>query len=72
MSNIVYPRVRVIGAPGYADFDADLIMEVPSVDGTMMAIVGIETDGKKSQTVVPASCVTQVSNSDYDGYAVGE
>lgn len=32
--------VRVIGAPGYEDFDADLIMEIPSVTGEMTCILG--------------------------------
>lgn len=32
--------VKVIDAPGYADFDADLIMEVPSVTGELMSILG--------------------------------
>lgn len=32
--------VRVSGAPGYADFEADLIMEIPRVDGVMVCILG--------------------------------
>lgn len=36
----MYPRVSVIGAPGYEDFEAELIMRVTSVDGRPMCIVG--------------------------------
>jgi len=32
--------VKVTGAPGYEDFEADLIMEVPSVDGQMISFLG--------------------------------
>lgn len=47
-----YPKVEVIGAPGFKDFfDAELIMEVPSVSGELMSIVG--TDDKETH-VVPA------------------
>lgn len=46
-----YPKVEVIGAPGFEDFEAELIMEVPSVTGELMSIVG--TDDKEIH-VVPA------------------
>lgn len=36
-----YPKVEVIGAPGFEDFfEAELIMEVPSVSGELMSVVG--------------------------------
>lgn len=49
-----YPKVEVIGAPGFEDFEAELIMEVPSVTGELMSIVG--TDDKEIH-VVPAHYV---------------
>lgn len=38
-------RVAVIGAPGFEDFEADLIMEVPSVTGELMSVVGTDDKG---------------------------
>ncbi len=31
---------KVSGAPGYADFEADVILHVPAVDGRMVYILG--------------------------------
>lgn len=47
--------VSVIGAPGYADFEADLIMEVPSATGEPMSVVG-DPDTKEI-FVIPAKHV---------------
>lgn len=35
-----YPKVKVSNAPGYEDFEGELIMEAPSADGNMMSVVG--------------------------------
>ncbi len=35
-----YKKVEVIGAPGYEDFEGELIVEIPSVDGRLMSVVG--------------------------------
>lgn len=32
--------VNVVGAPGYDDFEADLIMEVTHPDGHLMSVLG--------------------------------
>jgi hypothetical protein len=32
--------VKIVGAPGYADFEAELIMVVSGVDGEAKAVVG--------------------------------
>ena len=32
--------MKVSGAPGYADFEADLILECPRADGMMVCILG--------------------------------
>ena len=49
-----YPKVEVIGAPGFEDFEAELIMDVPSVTGELMSVVGCED---KEIHVVPAHYV---------------
>ena len=43
----VYPRVRVTGAPGYEDFEGELILEAPQIGGnSMKCIIGCrEMDG---------------------------
>lgn len=40
-------RVLVSNAPGYEDFEGELLMEVPRVDGVPMSVVGFEFDGKR-------------------------
>lgn len=35
-----FPKVKVSGAPGWEDFEGELIMQVNSVDGRMMCVVG--------------------------------
>lgn len=49
-----YPAVEVIGAPGYEDFEAELITEVPSVTGELMSVVGCDD---KEIHVIPAHFV---------------
>ena len=51
---VSYPAVEVIGAPGYEDFEAELVMEVPSVTGELMSVVGGEN---KEIHVIPAHYV---------------
>ena len=57
----MYKRVQVSGAPGYADFEADLIMEIPRVDGVMMSIVGNGGD-VKSVEVIESRYVEEVTD----------
>ncbi len=56
-----YPRVRVTGAPGYADFEGELIMNVKSVDDRSLSVVGFEWKGKRDFDLVPAECVTPIT-----------
>jgi len=50
--------VSVSGAPGYEDFEADLIMEVPSVTGELMSVVG--DPETKEIFVIPSRYVEEV------------
>lgn len=52
-----YAQVRVVGAPGYGDFNAELIMTVPSADGRIVCIVGFDWEGKREVAVIPAEYV---------------
>lgn len=52
-----YPAVRVTDAPGYADFDAVLLV-APAADWIQVVVVGFEWEGKREVAVVPARCVT--------------
>lgn len=54
---VSYPAVEVINAPGYEDFEGELIMEVPSVTGELMSIVG---DENKALHIIPAHYVYTV------------
>jgi len=36
-----YPKVRVVDAPGFEDFEGELIMEVARPDDVMMSIIGV-------------------------------
>lgn len=58
-----YPRVEVIGAPGFEDFEADLIMDVPSVGGQLMSVVGTED---KNVHVIPAHYVHVIEPEEMD------
>lgn len=51
MSENEWPRVRVVNAPGYEDFEGDLIMEVPRVDDAMVSIIGIRGETKKDDHI---------------------
>lgn len=53
-----YPDVKVIGAPGFEDFDGELIMEVPGPQGLMSIVGDRET---KHVDVIPSIYVTVVS-----------
>lgn len=52
-----YAQVRVVNTPGYEDFDAELIMTAPSVDGRRLCVVGFEWEGKRDFAVIPAQYV---------------
>lgn len=55
-----YPAVRVTDAPGYADFDAVLLV-APAADWIQVVVVGFEWEGKREVAVVPARCVTPLT-----------
>lgn len=55
-----YPRVRVSGAPGYADFEGELILAPADDWPVRKAIVGFEREGKREVAVVPEECVTRL------------
>lgn len=44
--------VRVIGAPGFEDFDGVLLMEVLRVDGVPVSVVGCECDDSREIHVI--------------------
>lgn len=48
----VYPRVRVAGAPGYGDFEGELILEVPLADDSVKCIIGVTWLGNKEILVI--------------------
>jgi hypothetical protein len=56
-------KVKVSGAPGFADFEGELLMDVLSVDGRRLAVVGTEVDGKRDFELVPRECVTEADDS---------
>lgn len=59
-----YPKVEVIGAPGFEEFfDAELIMDVPSATGELMSVVGCED---KEIHVVPAHHVHVIEPEEMD------
>jgi hypothetical protein len=35
-----YPKVKVLGAPGYEDFEGEGILHIPAADGRMVWIIG--------------------------------
>lgn len=47
--------MKVVGAPGYADFEAEPIMEVLSVTGELMSVLG--DPETKEIFVIPARYV---------------
>jgi len=49
--------VRVVDAPGYADFDGVLLMEVSSVDNRPMSVVGFEWEGVRDFELFPSEFV---------------
>lgn len=56
------PRVLVTGAPGYDEFEGDLIIETTAVDDRgPLGAVRAEWDGKPDLHVVPMRCVQWLS-----------
>jgi len=56
VEEVEYPAVRVTDAPGYEDFDGELILhDTPPAN---MSVIGYVWDGKREVAVVPARCVT--------------
>ena len=52
-----YPRVKVTGAPGFEDYEGDLILMPEGPDGTTFAVVGSVWDGKPTVEVHAAKYV---------------
>ena len=52
-----YPRVKVTGAPGYEDYEGDLILMPAAPDGTRFAVVGSIWDDEKHIEVHAAKYV---------------
>lgn len=55
-----YPRVKVTGHPGWDDFEGDLIMEIPSIDGRMMSVVGWDRSDPNGFDVFMSEHVTRL------------
>ena len=53
-------NVRVTNAPGYADFDGILLMEVPNAMGEPMSVVGWELEGERDYSAFPSIYVTEI------------
>lgn len=54
----IYPRVRVTGAPGYGEFDGEMITETDAVDSRgPLAVIASVWEGEEDIAVVPRSCV---------------
>lgn len=58
VSDVGYPKVKVSGAPGYADFDGELVMNLVSADGRLLSTVEFVWEGKRDTAIVPRRCVT--------------
>lgn len=50
-----YPKIKVVGAPGYDDFSGELCVQW---DDWPYAVVRFEHEGSWELAVVPVSCVT--------------
>lgn len=56
------PAVRVTDAPGYEDFDGELLYECEPDVGK--SIVGFTADGKQEVAVVPSGSVHKITDTD--------
>lgn len=50
--------VQVSGAPGYADFTAELLMNVVTPDGAELTAVSFQWNGSTEFAIVPTACIT--------------
>jgi len=57
-------NVRIEDAPPYGDFMGYLLMEIPSVSGVAMSVVGVEVDGSGSIRTVPSRCIVDAWEED--------
>lgn len=54
----IYPKVRVSGAPGYGDFEGELVHETDAVDNRgPLAVVRYDWEDGKALAIVPRACV---------------
>ncbi len=53
------PRVKVCGAPGYADFEGVLLW---SQDSWPRGVVGFEWEGKQEIAVIHPECITLIGD----------
>ncbi|WP_327357856.1 hypothetical protein [Streptomyces sp. NBC_01304] len=56
MTDRIYPRVEIIGAPGYADFEGLLLMP-PLPQWPNRCTCVFDLDGRREFAVVPERCV---------------
>lgn len=56
----MYEKVAVEDAPGYEDFEGELLMEVMAVSGQLMSVVGCVCEGKKETFVIPSEYIRGV------------
>lgn len=54
-------RVRIVDAPGFEDFEGELIMTVPRIDGVSVSAVGYTLpDGRRDFELVESRYVEEV------------
>lgn len=54
-------RVKVTGAPGFEDFEGELIMTVPRIDGVSVSAVGYTLpDGRRDFELVESRYVEEL------------
>lgn len=53
-----YPKVKVVKAPGYGDFEGWLVLTMPEDWPVEVSVVGFELDGVRDVAVIPNRCIT--------------
>lgn len=54
-------RVRIVDAPGFEDFEGELIMTAPRVDGVPMAVVGCDCENGRHVELIESQYVKGVA-----------
>lgn len=55
-----YPKVQVTGAPGYEDFEGELLMDASRSDGVMISVVGARDGDENTVHVIESKYVEEV------------